>query len=56
MLLPTNPTDAAKNAAVVKYFKWGLANGDAAARQLQYVVLPQTVKAQITAKLARLAK
>ena len=56
VLLPTNPADAARSAAVVKFFEWGLANGDATAKQLQYVALPPAVKAQITTKLAALGK
>ncbi len=56
VLLPTNPTDAGKSAAAVKFFRWALANGDAAARQLQYVALPPAVKAQVTAKLNTLAR
>ena len=56
VLLPTNPADAARSAAVVKFFEWGLANGDAAAKQLQYVALPQAVKAQITTRLKTLGQ
>ncbi len=56
VLLPTNPADAAKSAAVVKFFEWALANGDAVATQLQYVALPPAVKAQIDVKLKTLAK
>jgi len=49
VLLPTNPTDAAKSAAVLKFFGWALDNGDATARELQYVPLPSKVKAQVKA-------
>ncbi len=47
VLLPTNPTDAAHGAAVIKFFSWAFANGDATAKDLQYVPLPATVKSQV---------
>jgi phosphate transport system substrate-binding protein len=49
VLLPTNPTNTAKSAAVVKFFDWALTKGDAAARELQYIPLPETVKASVRA-------
>ena len=49
VLLPTNPSDTAKNAAVLKFFDWAFTNGDATAKQLQYVPLPAAVKAQVRA-------
>jgi phosphate transport system substrate-binding protein len=49
VLLPTNPTDAARGAAVVKFFDWALTNGDAAARGLQYIPLPDKVKSAVRA-------
>ena len=52
VLLPTNPSDAAKGAAVKKFFDWALQNGDASAEQLQYIPLPAKVKAQVRAALA----
>ncbi len=56
VLVPTNPTDPAKGAAVIKFFDWGFTNGDAAAKSLQYVVLPAGVKAQVRAAWKVLAK
>ncbi len=47
VLLPTNPADAAKGAAVIKFFDWAFTNGDATAKGLQYVALPASVKAQV---------
>jgi phosphate transport system substrate-binding protein len=54
VLLPTNPSDAAKGAAVLKFFTWGLQNGDAGAVSLQYIPLPPKVKAQVRAAWAGL--
>jgi phosphate transport system substrate-binding protein len=47
VLLPTNPTDKAQGAAVIKFFDWAFSNGDEAARGLQYIPLPEAVKAQV---------
>ena len=49
VLVPTNPQDAAKGAAVLKFFDWAFTNGDAAAKKLEYVALPASVKAQVRA-------
>jgi phosphate transport system substrate-binding protein len=49
VLLPTNPSDAARGAEVVKFFDWALQNGDAAARGLQYIPLPDKVKEAVRA-------
>jgi phosphate transport system substrate-binding protein len=51
VLLPTNPRDAAKGAAVKKFFEWALDHGDASAEQLQYIPLPSSVKAQVRTAL-----
>ena len=51
VLLPTNPADKAKSAAVVKFFGWAFTNGDATARQLQYVALPAAIKKQVRTSL-----
>ena len=56
VLLPTNPTEAAKSAAVLKFFDWAFTNGDATAQQLQYVALPASVKAQVRASWKTLSK
>ena len=49
ILLPTNPTDAARSANVRKFFDWAYANGDAAARELEYIPLPEATKTAIRA-------
>jgi phosphate transport system substrate-binding protein len=49
VLLPTNPKDAARGAAVLKFFDWALTNGDPAARGLQYIPLPEKVKTEVRA-------
>lgn len=49
VLLPTNPTDAAKSAAVMKFFDWGFTKGDDVAKGLLYVTLPAAVKASVRA-------
>ena len=56
VLVPLNPTDAAKSAAVLKFFDWSLTNGDATAEKLQYVALPASVKAQVRTAWKVLAK
>jgi phosphate transport system substrate-binding protein len=47
VLLPTNPTDKAKSAAVLKFFAWALKDGDGPAMELQYIPLPASVKAAV---------
>jgi phosphate transport system substrate-binding protein len=47
VLVPTNPTDPAHGAAVIKFFSWAFTNGDATAKDLQYVPLPASVKSQV---------
>lgn len=49
VLVPTNPADPAKGAAVLKFFDWAFTNGDATAKKLEYVALPASVKAQVRA-------
>jgi phosphate transport system substrate-binding protein len=56
VLIPTNPSDPAKAAAVTKFFGWAFAHGDSIATNLQYVPLPETVKAQVQAAWAKLKK
>ena len=47
VLLPTDPKDPARGAAVVKFFDWAFTNGGDIAKQLQYVVLPPAVQASV---------
>jgi phosphate transport system substrate-binding protein len=45
--LPMNPTDATRSATVMKFFDWAYKNGDASATALEYVPLPDPVKAAV---------
>jgi phosphate transport system substrate-binding protein len=45
--LPKDPADPAQAAAVMKFFDWAYKNGDASATALEYVPLPETVKAAV---------
>jgi phosphate transport system substrate-binding protein len=45
--LPMNPPDPARSAAVIKFFDWAYKNGDASATTLEYVPLPEAVKAAV---------
>jgi phosphate transport system substrate-binding protein len=47
--LPKDPTDAARSAAVMKFFDWAYKNGDAAATTLEYIPLPDAVKTAVRA-------
>jgi phosphate transport system substrate-binding protein len=53
VLLPTNPANPARGAAVTKFFDWALTKGDAAAIGLQYVPLPEGVKTAVIASWKR---
>jgi phosphate transport system substrate-binding protein len=56
VLVPTNPADPAKSAAVIKFFDWSFKNGDATAKKLEYVALPASVKAQVRTAWKALSK
>jgi phosphate transport system substrate-binding protein len=43
ILLPTNPTDAARSATVRRFFDWAFANGSKLAEDLEYIPLPESV-------------
>jgi phosphate transport system substrate-binding protein len=47
VLVPTNPTDATRAANVEKFFDWAFKNGQPAADQLHYVMLPEKVRAMV---------
>ncbi len=47
VLVPLDAKDPVQNAAVLKFFDWGFTYGDAIARQLLYVPLPDAVKGAI---------
>mgnify|MGYP003606470897 CR=1 FL=1 len=53
ILLPTDPQDAARNANVRKFFDWAYKNGDALARELEYIPLPEATKTAIRAAWTR---
>jgi phosphate transport system substrate-binding protein len=55
VLLPTDPKDKAKSAAVLKFFDWAMKSGDGPAMDLQYIPLPASVKAQVRKAWAQLA-
>jgi phosphate transport system substrate-binding protein len=56
VLVPTNPADPTHGAAVIKFFSWAFTNGDATAKDLQYVPLPASVKAQVRKAWKTLSK
>lgn len=47
VLLPTNPKDPARGAAVTKFFDWAFTNGGTIATSLKYVALPASVQASV---------
>jgi phosphate transport system substrate-binding protein len=47
ILLPKNPANAERSLAVMKFFDWAFKNGQPAADQLHYVMLPAAVQAQV---------
>ncbi len=47
ILLPKNPNDSARSLAVMKFFDWAFKNGQPAADQLHYVMLPAAVQATV---------
>ena len=49
ILLPTNPQDPSKSAAVMKFFNWSFESGDALARELEYIPLPDNVTRSVRA-------
>jgi phosphate transport system substrate-binding protein len=52
ILLPKNPTDAARSANVRKFFDWAFKEGDRLAQELEYIPLPQATKDAIRAAWA----
>lgn len=49
LLLPTDPKDAQRQQLVLKWVNWDYQNGDAIAKQLEYVPLPAAVKDMVRA-------
>jgi phosphate transport system substrate-binding protein len=52
ILLPTNPTDPARSAAVRRFFDWAFAEGGSIATGLRYIPLPKPVQDQVRAAWA----
>lgn len=48
VLVPKSSRKAATSSATLQFFKWAFAHGDEAARSLQFVPLPDKVKADIS--------
>ena len=53
ILLPKNPNDGDRSKAVMKFFDWAFKNGSPAADQLHYVMLPESVRAQVRTRWAQ---
>ena len=49
VLLPKDPKDAARSAAVMKFFDWTYKSGGAIAQQLDYIPLPSAVQDTVRA-------
>ncbi|HET7880738.1 MAG TPA: phosphate ABC transporter substrate-binding protein PstS [Acetobacteraceae bacterium] len=45
--LPKDPKDPARSAAVIKFFDWAYSKGDSIASSLEYIPLPDPVKASV---------
>ena len=56
ILLPVNPTDAARSANVMKFFDWAYRDGADLAAQLEYIPLPSSVQDAVRAAWAREVK
>lgn len=51
VLIPTNPTNAARARAVNAWVTWALEHGAATAERLHYVSLPPTVRQQVISRI-----
>jgi phosphate transport system substrate-binding protein len=49
ILLPQEPKDAGRSAAVMKFFDWAYTNGGAIAGELEYIALPRSVQDAVRA-------
>jgi len=47
ILLPKDPQDPARSAAVLRFFDWAYRNGNAAAKRLGYIALPAAVQDRV---------
>jgi phosphate transport system substrate-binding protein len=51
ILMYKQPTDKAAAAEAIKFFDWAFSNGKKMAEELDYVALPDSLTAQIRAKV-----
>ncbi len=49
ILLPKDSKEPASTAAVMKFFDWAYRNGDAIAREIEYIPLPESVQTAVRA-------
>ena len=54
ILFPLNPSDPARAANALKFFDWAFKNGQPAADQLYYVMLPQSVRDTVRSKWSQI--
>jgi phosphate transport system substrate-binding protein len=54
LLVYADQQDCGKAAKVVSFIKWGLADGTKYATELDYVPLPEAVRAQVLKRLGEL--
>jgi phosphate transport system substrate-binding protein len=47
ILLPRNPSDASRSLKVLQFYDWVFRNGQPAADQLHYIMLPEAVRNQV---------
>ena len=52
ILMPKKPKNAARHKAALDFFRWAYANGDAQARSLDYVPLPDALVRQVETAMA----
>jgi phosphate transport system substrate-binding protein len=52
ILLPKNPDNADRSRAVMRFFDWAFKNGDALAKELEYIPIPAVVADRIRAAWA----
>ncbi|MEJ0059200.1 MAG: phosphate ABC transporter substrate-binding protein PstS [Terricaulis sp.] len=53
ILLPKNPSNADQSLKVMRFFDWAFRNGQPAADQLHYIMLPEAVRAQVRTRWAQ---
>jgi phosphate transport system substrate-binding protein len=53
ILIPKNPANAASARRALQFFDWAFNNGQAAADQLHYIMLPPAVRTQVRARWAQ---